>query len=66
VLDDRNERSGVKFKDADLVGIPVRITLGKKLAEGVVEVFERATGQRQDVTIDSVPSVISRMLGGTK
>jgi prolyl-tRNA synthetase len=62
VLDDRNERSGVKFKDAELVGIPLRITLGKKLADGMVEVFERSTGKRQDVTTDQIISVISQML----
>ena len=37
LIDDRKERPGVKFKDADLLGIPVRITVGKKAAEGVVE-----------------------------
>jgi prolyl-tRNA synthetase len=41
LLDDRDERAGVKFKDAELVGIPWRVTLGKKLAEGLVEVTER-------------------------
>ena len=45
LLDDRDERAGVKFKDADLIGVPYRITLGKKAAEGVVELFERATKQ---------------------
>jgi len=41
LLDDRDERPGVKFKDADLIGIPFRITVGKKLAQGIVEVVER-------------------------
>ena len=41
LLDDRDERPGVKFKDADLIGVPWRVTVGKKLAEGVVEVVER-------------------------
>jgi len=41
LLDDRDERPGVKFKDADLIGIPWRITLGKKLAQGIVEIVER-------------------------
>lgn len=41
MLDDRNERAGVKFKDADLIGIPVRIVVGKKCGEGVVEYKER-------------------------
>ena len=41
LLDDRDERPGVKFKDADLIGIPFRITVGKKLAGGLVELVER-------------------------
>jgi prolyl-tRNA synthetase len=49
LLDDRDERPGVKFKDADLVGIPYRITIGKKFAEGVVEVVERRTKKREEV-----------------
>jgi prolyl-tRNA synthetase len=51
LLDDRNERPGVKFKDADLVGIPYRINIGKKLAEGKVEVVERATAQSVEVAV---------------
>jgi prolyl-tRNA synthetase len=51
LLDDRNERPGVKFKDADLVGIPFRVNIGKKLAEGKVEVVERASLQSVDVAL---------------
>jgi prolyl-tRNA synthetase len=51
VLDDRDERPGVKFKDADLVGIPYRVTVGKKVAEGKVEVVSRASREVQDVAI---------------
>ena len=51
LLDDRDERPGVKFKDADLVGIPYRINIGKKLAEGKVEVVERAREQSVDVAV---------------
>ncbi len=54
ILDDRDERPGVKFKDADLVGIPYRITVGKKVTEGTVEVFIRSTREIRDVTIASV------------
>ena len=50
LLDDRDERPGVKFKDADLIGIPWRITIGKKLEHGIVEVFERRTKQKVDVS----------------
>lgn len=45
LLDDRNERAGVKFTDADLIGLPVRITIGKKASEGILEVKYRRTGE---------------------
>ena len=54
ILDDRDERPGVKFKDADLVGIPFRITVGKKVTEGTVEVVLRSTREVRDVTISAV------------
>ncbi len=54
ILDDRDERPGVKFKDADLVGIPFRITVGKKVTEGTVEVVLRSTREVRDVTIAKV------------
>jgi prolyl-tRNA synthetase len=54
VLDDRDERPGVKFKDADLVGIPFRITVGKKVTEGTVEVVLRETRAVRDVTISAI------------
>jgi prolyl-tRNA synthetase len=52
ILDDRDERAGVKFKDADLIGIPLRITLGQKLlVDGVVEVRIRATGEVKTLAV---------------
>jgi len=54
LLDDRDERAGVKFKDADLIGIPYRVTIGKKVADGAVELFERRTKQSEDVKITEV------------
>ena len=54
VLDDRDERPGVKLKDADLVGIPFRITVGKKVTEGTVEVVLRETREVRDVTISAI------------
>jgi prolyl-tRNA synthetase len=54
VLDDRDERPGVKFKDADLVGIPFRITVGKKVTEGTVEVVFRETREVRDVRISAI------------
>ena len=52
LLDDREERAGVKFKDADLIGIPVRITIGKKAAEGICEYKLRTDNESTDVAVD--------------
>ena len=52
LLDDRNERPGVKFKDADLIGIPVRIVVGKRIGEGMVEYKERTAESSTDKTVD--------------
>jgi prolyl-tRNA synthetase len=54
LLDDRDERPGVKFKDADLVGIPYRVTVGKKVTEGTVEVVQRSTREMQDASIAEI------------
>src|SRR5215510_1152302 len=54
LLDDRDERPGVKFKDADLVGIPYRINVGKKVTEGKVEVVTRSTRKSQDANIAAI------------
>jgi prolyl-tRNA synthetase len=61
LLDDRDERAGVKFKDADLIGIPYRITIGKKVAEGVVELFDRRTKKSEDVKIGDVAKHVQRL-----
>ena len=61
VLDDRDERPGVKFKDADLVGIPYRVTVGKKVTEGTVEVVFRSTRQVHDVTISAIVEHFERL-----
>ena len=52
LLDDREERAGVKFKDADLIGIPVRITIGKKAADGICEYKLRTDSESSDVAVD--------------
>jgi prolyl-tRNA synthetase len=54
LLDDRDERPGVKFKDADLVGIPFRVTVGKKVTEGTVEVVHRSTREVRDASIAAI------------
>ncbi len=62
VLDDRNERVGVKFKDADLIGYPLRITVGKKAADGIVEYKERASGNMEELTVaDAVAKAIAKV-----
>ena len=60
LLDDRNERAGVKFKDADLIGIPYRIVTGKALKDGKVEVVQRATKESQELPLTEVVSTIQQ------
>ncbi len=62
LLDDRDERPGVKFKDADLVGVPFRINVGKKVTEGTVEVVQRSTRQLQDVSIGAIAEYFEEVL----
>lgn len=60
VIDDRKERPGVKFADADLIGWPTQVVVGKRgLAEGKVEVKRRATGEKFDVSFDSLADSLS-------
>ena len=62
LLDDRDERPGVKFKDADLVGIPFRVNVGKKVTEGMVEVVARSTRQMLDANIRDIASHLEKFL----
>lgn len=62
LLDDRNERAGVKFKDADLIGIPYRIVTGRSLKDGKLEVVERATKKSQDIPLDEVVSTLKEWI----
>ena len=62
LLDDRDERAGVKFNDADLIGVPYRITVGKKIKEGKVELLARATRQSEDVSVDSIVNAVQRRI----
>ena len=61
LLDDRDERAGVKFKDADLIGIPYRITIGKKISDGVVELFDRASRVSEDVKVKEVVERVQKL-----
>ncbi|EIT85114.1 prolyl-tRNA ligase [Fictibacillus macauensis ZFHKF-1] len=60
LYDDRKERAGVKFADADLYGIPVRITVDKKAGEGIVEVKIRKTGEMEEVSVSQLTEVLAR------
>ena len=62
LLDDRDERPGVKFKDADLVGIPWRINVGKKVTEGQVEIVSRSTRKSQDANISGIEDHLKQLM----
>ncbi|HEX8801761.1 MAG TPA: proline--tRNA ligase [Terriglobales bacterium] len=64
LLDDRDERPGVKFKDADLIGVPYRINVGKKLGEGIIEVVTRAGSTREDVKVSDVVEHVKKLVRG--
>lgn len=63
LYDDRNERAGVKFNDADLIGIPVRVVVGKNAAEGIVEVKRRDTGDSEDVHVNDLVAHLEALYG---
>ncbi|MGV2941144.1 proline--tRNA ligase [Mesobacillus sp. LC4] len=62
LLDDRQERPGVKFADSDLIGLPVRVTVGKKAGEGIVEVKIRKNGEMQEVQKEDLAGVLKNIL----
>ena len=64
LLDDRDERPGVKFKDADLIGAPFRITVGKKIAGGMVELVERRGKKSEDVPVAEAAAAVAARAGG--
>jgi prolyl-tRNA synthetase len=63
LLDERDERPGVKFKDADLIGVPYRIVVGKKLASGLVEMVERKSKVSTDVSAADVAQSVAAAVG---
>ncbi|EIA20712.1 proline--tRNA ligase [Listeria fleischmannii] len=63
LLDDRTERAGVKFADADLIGLPIRVTVGKKAAEEIVEVKIRKTGEMIEVRLDELLNTLPILFG---
>ncbi|EUJ41148.1 proline--tRNA ligase [Brochothrix campestris] len=62
LIDDRKERPGVKFADSELIGLPVRVTIGKRAAEGVVEVKVRATGESFEIEVAELVAKINELL----
>ncbi len=65
VLDDRDERPGVKFKDADLIGFPIRITVGpKSLSKGMAEITLRKTGERMELPVDQITDYVVKTIKG--
>ncbi|WP_404331504.1 proline--tRNA ligase [Mesobacillus maritimus] len=62
LFDDRQERPGVKFADSDLIGMPIRITVGKKASEGIVELKVRKTGDMQEVHVDELQTTIENIV----
>jgi prolyl-tRNA synthetase len=66
LLDDRDERAGVKFKDAELIGVPYRINIGKKLTEGLVELVDRLAGTTTDIPITSITEHLNSLLKASK
>ncbi|WP_049437572.1 proline--tRNA ligase [Staphylococcus hominis] len=61
LYDDRKERAGVKFNDADLIGLPIRIVVGKNASEGIVEVKVRQTGESEEVHINELDNHIASL-----
>jgi prolyl-tRNA synthetase len=67
LLDDREERPGVKFNDADLIGIPLRVTIGGRgVEEGIAELKERATGKEKRVPLEDTLKVVQEFLASHK
>ncbi len=66
LLDDRDERAGVKFKDADLIGIPYRVNIGKKLADDVLELVDRLSGTTLDIPVEGAAAHIANLVQASK
>jgi len=62
LLDDRDERAGVKFKDADLIGVPYRVAVGKGLVDGRVELLDRLRSQTTDVAVGEIVAAVTTAL----
>ncbi len=66
LLDDRDERPGVKFNDAELIGVPLRVTVGPRgLGNGIVELLDRRSGESTEITLDDVVPTITRLVAAS-
>ena len=65
MVDDRKERAGIKFAESDLIGLPVRVTVGKKASEGIVEIKLRKTGETIEVQKSELVNTIQILLKQT-
>lgn len=63
IIDDRKEKAGFKFKDADLIGIPIKVIVGKNVSNNIVEVKNRKTNESLEVNLDKVLEVVKELLG---
>lgn len=63
IIDDRQEHAGVKFKDADLLGIPLRMTVGRKAGEGIVELSRRRDRKTVELKVEEIVGIVARLLG---
>ncbi len=66
LLDDRDERAGVKFKDADLIGVPFRVNIGKRLAEGAVELVDRLNDESRELPVEGAAAHIADIVAASK
>jgi prolyl-tRNA synthetase len=64
LLDDREDRAGVKFKDADLIGVPLRVNVGRRAAEGGVELVRRDLGAVEEVQVEHLVAAVSSAVAG--
>lgn len=62
MIDDRDERPGFKFKDADLIGFPFKVVSGKRAGEGIVELKIRRTGETLEISKDDVVSTVRELM----
>ena len=66
LLDDRDERAGVKFKDADLIGVPFRVNIGKRLADGAVELVDRLNNESRELPVEGAAARIAEIVAASK